>query len=162
VHHALSQGYRRPLCINLPKQSLAWSLRQEGLRRACQAFGLAPEALLQYDLSDHDAYGETAAILDRHIIEGRPQFDILICGNDRIAFCAYQLLLGRGLKIPGDVAVLGYDNMIGIAELFIPPLTTVQLPYYEIGRRAARHLIENLEVSGAQPVDCPLVVRASL
>ncbi|MNG32945.1 HTH-type transcriptional repressor CytR [compost metagenome] len=72
------------------------------------------------------------------------------------------MLLGRGLKIPSDVAVLGYDNMIGIAELFIPPLTTVQLPYYEIGRRAARHLIENLEVSGAQPVDCPLVVRASL
>jgi DNA-binding LacI/PurR family transcriptional regulator len=70
--------------------------------------------------------------------------------------------LGRGLKIPDDVAVLGYDNMIGIAELFIPPLTTVQLPYYEIGRNAARHLIEALEVSGAQPVDCPLVDRASL
>jgi DNA-binding LacI/PurR family transcriptional regulator len=52
--------------------------------------------------------------------------------------------------------------MIGIAELFIPPLTTVQLPYYEIGRQAARHLIESLEVSGPQPVDCPLVVRASL
>ena len=162
VHHALSQGYRRPLCINLPKKSLAWHLRQKGMQRACQAFGLAPDALLQYDLSDHDAYGETAAILDRHIMDGRPQFDILICGNDRIAFCAYQLLLGRGLKIPDDVAVLGYDNMIGIAELFIPPLTTVQLPYYEIGRRAARHLIEALDVSGAQPVDCPLVARTSL
>lgn len=162
MQHALSQGYRRPLCINLPRKSLAWGLRQRGLQRACQAVGLAPEALLQYDLSDHDAYGETAAILDRHIVDGRPQFDILVCGNDRIAFCAYQLLLGRGLKIPDDVAVLGYDNMIGIAELFIPPLTTVQLPYYEIGRQAARHLIENLEVTGAQPVDCPLVVRASL
>ncbi|MBK5541945.1 LacI family DNA-binding transcriptional regulator [Pseudomonas sp. TH05] len=162
VHHALSQGYRRPLFINLPRQSLAWELRQKGMQRACQAFGLAHDGLLQYDLSEHDAYGETAAILERHIIEGRPQFDILICGNDRIAFCAYQLLLGRGLKIPTDVAVLGYDNMIGIAELFIPPLTTVQLPYYEIGRNAARHLIETLEVSGAQPVDCPLVVRASL
>jgi len=72
------------------------------------------------------------------------------------------VLLGRGLKIPDDVAVLGYDNMIGIAELFIPPLTTVQLPYYEIGRRAARHLIDAVEVSGAQSVDCPLVARASL
>jgi DNA-binding LacI/PurR family transcriptional regulator len=162
VHHALSLGYKRPLCINLPKQSLAWGLRQKGLQRACQAFGLAPDTLLQYDLSDHDAYSETAAILDRHVIDGRPQFDILICGNDRIAFCAYQLLLGRGLKIPDDVAVLGYDNMIGIAELFIPPLTTVQLPYYEIGRQAARHLIETLELSGTQRVDCPLVVRTSL
>ncbi|GFZ60660.1 LacI family transcription regulator [Pseudomonas amygdali pv. eriobotryae] len=162
LHHAFSQGYRRPLFINLPKKSLAWKIRQAGMQRACQAFGLATGELLQYDLSEHDAYGETAAILERHMIDGRPQFDILICGNDRIAFCAYQLLLGRGLKIPGDVAVLGYDNMIGISELFIPALTTVQLPYYEIGRNAARYLIDGLEVSGAQPVDCPLVVRESL
>ncbi len=162
LHHAFSKGYRRPLFINLPKQSLAWEIRQAGMQRACEAFGLAGDELLQYNLSEHDAYWETAAILARHMVDGRPQFDILICGNDRIAFCAYQLLLGQGLKIPGDVAVLGYDNMIGIAELFIPALTTVQLPYYEIGRNAARHLIESLEVSGSQPVDCPLVVRESL
>ena len=132
------------------------------MSRALQAFGIAPDELLQYDLSAHDAYGETATILDRHIMDGRAQFDILICGNDRIAFCAYQVLLARGLNIPGDVAVLGYDNMIGIAELFLPPLTTVQLPYYDIGRRAARHLIEGLELSGTQLVDCPLVIRESL
>ncbi|ALD98936.1 MULTISPECIES: LacI family DNA-binding transcriptional regulator [Pseudomonas] len=162
LNHAFSKGYRRPLFINLPKQSLAWEIRQAGMLRACEAFGLTRDELLQYNLSEHDAYWETAAILARHMIDGRPQFDILICGNDRIAFCAYQLLLGQGLKIPGDVAVLGYDNMIGIAELFIPALTTVQLPYYEIGRNAARHLIESLEVSGSQPVDCPLVIRESL
>jgi DNA-binding LacI/PurR family transcriptional regulator len=162
VRHALSQGYRRPLCINLPSQSLAWELRQKGMQRAFAEFGLAPDQVLQYDLSAHDAYDETPSILDRHIVDGRAQFDILICGNDRIAFCAYQVLLARGLKIPGDVAVLGYDNMIGIAELFIPPLTTVQLPYYEIGQRAAQHLIDSLEVSGTQRVDCPLVTRASL
>ena len=162
VQHALSQGYRRPLCINLPSQSLAWELRQKGMQRAFDEFGLVPGDLLQYDLSAHDAYGETLTILDRHIVEGRAQFDILICGNDRIAFCAYQVLLARGLKIPTDVAVLGYDNMIGIAELFLPPLTTVQLPYYEIGQRAARNLIEALEVTGTQRVDCPLVIRASL
>lgn len=162
VQHALRQGYRRPLCINLPSQSLAWGLRQKGMQRAFAEAGLAPADLLQYDLSTHDAYGETPGILERHIVEGRPQFDILICGNDRIAFCAYQVLLARGLKIPGDVAVLGYDNMIGIAELFLPPLTTVQLPYYEIGQRAARHLIDALETPGPQLVDCPLVLRASL
>ncbi|PBP41479.1 transcriptional regulator [Pseudomonas syringae] len=162
LNHTFSKGYRRPLFINLPKQSLAWEIRQAGMLRACEAFGLTRDELLQYNLSEHDAYWETAAILARHMIDGRPQFDILICGNDRIAFCAYQLLLGQGLKIPGDVAVLGYDNMIGIAELFIPALTTVQLPYYEIGRNAARHLIESLEVSGSQPVDCPLVIRESL
>lgn len=162
VRQALKQGYRRPLCINLPSQSVAWGLRQKGMRRAFEACGLPAQAALQYDLSAHDSYGETQTILDRHIVEGRPEFDILICGNDRIAFCAYQLLLARGLKIPGDVAVLGYDNMIGIAELFLPPLTTVQLPYYEIGQQAALHLIEGRERSGTQLVDCPLVTRQSV
>jgi DNA-binding LacI/PurR family transcriptional regulator len=59
VHRALSQGYRHPLCINLPNQSLAWELRQKGLQRAFQAFNLAPDAVLQYDLSAHDSYVET-------------------------------------------------------------------------------------------------------
>lgn len=42
----------------------------------------------------------------------------MICGNDRIAFMVYQTLLGQGLRIPQDVAVVGYDNMVGIGDLF--------------------------------------------
>ncbi|EGH48946.1 LacI transcriptional regulator, partial [Pseudomonas syringae pv. pisi str. 1704B] len=47
LHHAFSKGYRRPLFINLPKQSLAWEIRQAGMQRACEAFGLAGDELLQ-------------------------------------------------------------------------------------------------------------------
>lgn len=67
----------------------------------------------------------------------------------------YQTLLGQGLRIPDDVAVIGYDNMVGIGELFLPPLTTVQLPHYEIGRLSALHIINGEEHQETTRVESP-------
>lgn len=135
VRYALKRGYRNPLCINLPQTSLAWEQRQLGLARALAEAGIPAADVAQYNLSRDDAYQETIAVLESRLrdLQGRPAFDLLVCGNDRIALVAYQYLLSRGLRIPDQVAVLGYDNMIGVAELFYPPLSTVQLPYYEMG-----------------------------
>ncbi len=162
VRTALARGYRRPLAINLPRHSPAWPLRQAGLLRACREAALA-DALGQYDLSADDAYDETRDELERRFATPASAPDVLICGNDRIALVAYQWLLARGLRIPQDVAVLGYDNMVGVAELFHPPLTTVQLPHFELGRQAALHLIEDRPSHQARhELACPLVDRASL
>ncbi|CAN7540883.1 LacI family DNA-binding transcriptional regulator [Pseudomonas sp. LjRoot263] len=163
VRQVLNRGYRRPLCINLPQSNLAWEERQEGLVRALTEAGLSAVDVPQYSLSTDDAYGETVVALEQQLrgSKGKPVFDLLICGNDRIALVAYQYLLGRGLRIPVDVAVLGYDNMIGVAELFYPPLSTVQLPYYEMGRRAAQHVIESRDEPTIHRVTCPLVERES-
>lgn len=163
VRYALKRGYRSPLCINLPQSSLAWEQRQQGLARAFAEAGIAVADVPQYNLSRDDAYQETIAVLESRLgeLQGRPAFDLLVCGNDRIALLAYQYLLSRGLRIPDQVAVLGYDNMIGVAELFFPPLSTVQLPYYEMGRRAAQYLIERREQPAIHRVACPLVERES-
>ncbi|WP_339071561.1 LacI family DNA-binding transcriptional regulator [Pseudomonas idahonensis] len=163
IQHALKRGYRRPLCINLPQASLAWEQRQLGLCRALTEAGISVADVPQYSLSQDDAYQETIAALETQLqaSQGAPAFDLLICGNDRIALLAYQYLLSRGLRIPQDVAVLGYDNMIGVAELFYPPLSTVQLPYYEMGRRSAQYLIERWEQPTIHRVACPLVERES-
>ncbi|MGE8353104.1 MAG: LacI family DNA-binding transcriptional regulator [Pseudomonas protegens] len=163
VRHALKRGYRSPLCINLPQASLAWEQRQLGLCRALAEAGISVADVPQYSLSQDDAYQETVAVLEAQLREsqGTPAFDLLICGNDRIALVAYQYLLSRGLRIPNQVAVLGYDNMIGVAELFYPPLSTVQLPYYEMGRRSAQYIIERRSEPGIQRVECPLVERES-
>lgn len=163
VRYALKRDYRSPLCINLPQSSLAWEQRQLGLARAFAEAGIAVADVPQYNLSRDDAYQETIAVLESRLgeLQGRPAFDLLVCGNDRIALLAYQYLLSRGLRIPDQVAVLGYDNMIGVAELFYPPLSTVQLPYYEMGRRAAQYLIERREQPAIHRVACPLVERES-
>ena len=163
VRQVLKRGYRHPLCINLPQASLAWEPRQLGLRRALTEAGMSADDVPQYNLSTDDAYQETIGVLENQLrgLKGRPAFDLLICGNDRIALVAYQFLLGRGLRIPAEVAVLGYDNMIGVAELFYPPLSTVQLPYYEMGRRAAQYVIEGRNETTIHRVECPLVERES-
>ena len=163
VRQALRQGYRRPLCINLPQSSMAWGLRQCGLTRALGEAGIDAAQVPQYDLSNDEGYQETLVVLEQKLREGEGQapFDLLICGNDRIALVAYQYLLSRGLRIPQDVAVLGFDNMVGVAELFYPPLSTVQLPYYDMGRRAVLHLIEGLDDCAVHKVACPLVERES-
>ena len=163
VRQALRQGYRRPLCINLPQSSMAWGLRQSGLARALGEAGIDAAQVPQYDLSNDDGYQETMVVLEQQLREdqGPAPFDLLICGNDRIALVAYQYLLSRGLRIPQDVAVLGFDNMVGVAELFYPPLSTVQLPYYDMGRRAVLHLIEGLDDCAVHKVACPLVERES-
>lgn len=163
VRQALRQGYRRPLCINLPQSSMAWGLRQSGLARALGEAGIDAAQVPQYDLSNDDGYQETMVVLEQQLREdqGTAPFDLLICGNDRIALVAYQYLLSRGLRIPQDVAVLGFDNMVGVAELFYPPLSTVQLPYYDMGRRAVLHLIEGLDDCAVHQVACPLIERES-
>ncbi|WP_145600997.1 LacI family DNA-binding transcriptional regulator [Yersinia frederiksenii] len=158
----LRRGYRRPLCIYLPESSLAGKARRAGVEKAWQESTLPPEQLRQYHLASGDEYyQDVISLLNRHCPDGKPDFDVLICGNDRIAFLAYQVLLAKGITIPQQVAVMGYDNMVGIGELFLPPLTTVQLPHYDIGREAALHLIERRESRLTHRLPCPLLERAS-
>ncbi len=63
----------------------------------------------------------SASLLNDHFKSGKPDFDVLICGNDRAAFVAYQVLLAKGVRIPQDVAVMGFDNLVGVGHLFLPP-----------------------------------------
>ncbi len=86
----------------------------------------------------------------------------MVCGNDRIAFLVYQVLLSRGIRIPQDVAVLGYDNMVGIGDLFLPPLSTVQLPHYDIGRLSALHIINGDTHRETVRVNSPWLQRGSM
>lgn len=89
----------------------------------------------------------------------------IFCGNDKIAMNCYSALGELGLRVPEDVAVIGFDNIAHIAEGLLPALTTMQLPHYEMGRWAVQYLMDNrgrmLEpVQMALP--CPLVRRASV
>ena len=71
-------------------------------------------------------------------------------------------LLAQGLRIPEDVAVVGYDNMVGIGDLFLPPLSTVQLPHYEIGRLSALHIINGDSHRDTIKVPSPWLPRESV
>ncbi|MFP2420860.1 LacI family DNA-binding transcriptional regulator [Pseudescherichia vulneris] len=162
VQALLAAGYRRPLCLHLPVNHLATLRRREGLDRACREANINPETLehcyMQYG-DEH--YRDIPDILRAYIVKGQPQFDSVICGNDRIAFMVYQTLLTQGIRIPQDIAVLGYDNLVGIGNLFLPPLSTVQLPHYEIGRLSTLHIINGDSHREKVLVDSPWLMRES-
>lgn len=163
VQALLAAGHRQPLCLHLPKHHLATLRRRQGLERACRQAGINPDTLMHVYMEHGDEhYRDIPAIVLAHIKQGNPMFDSVICGNDRIAFMVYQTLLAQGLRIPQDVAVVGYDNMVGIGELFLPPLSTVQLPHYEIGRHAALHIIQGKMQTDTVKIPAPLLNRDSI
>lgn len=55
---------------------------------------------------------------------------------------------------------MGFDNLVGVGHLFLPPLTTIQLPHDIIGREAALRIIEGRE-GGRRQIPCPLLIRCS-
>lgn len=85
------------------------------------------------------------------------------CVNDWVALGCYEALKEMGLSIPGDVSVIGCDND-ELAGLMRPGLTTMQLPHYELGRRAIELLLNPDEPrpEGAVRIACPLVRRDSV
>jgi LacI family transcriptional regulator len=91
--------------------------------------------------------------------------DAIVAANDLIAIGVLDVTRARGLRVPEDVALTGYDD-IDAASLVSPPLTTIANPAREIGRACARLLLERLdgdvtEVTRAVALSNRLVVRDS-
>ncbi len=94
----------------------------------------------------------------------------IFCFNDRKAMGTYQALAHLGKSIPDDVAIVGFDNQELIAPFLHPPLTTMELPHYEMGQWAIQHLLGLIESPDTQnghvPVqhfcECPLIERSSI
>jgi LacI family transcriptional regulator len=89
----------------------------------------------------------------------------IFCANDLMAVGCYEALHELGLRIPDDVAVMGYDDR-EIAQHLHPPLTTVLLPHYEMGSIATEMLLDAASGSTSRPrqikVECPIVKRGSV
>ncbi|MCV6005009.1 substrate-binding domain-containing protein, partial [Escherichia coli] len=70
--------------------------------------------------------------------------EAIFCGSDYMAMGCYQAIAELGLKIPQDVAVVGYDNQQIASESF-PALTSVELPYSDMGKLAIESLMALIE-----------------
>ncbi|KGQ47134.1 substrate-binding domain-containing protein [[Haemophilus] felis] len=159
----IKQGYQRPLFLHIPHNYIATERRKSGFEKAWYSQEKVSEPVSFFMEADGEDYKQGAEPLMKILESNHTEFpfDVVICGNDRIAFVAYQLLLSKGFRIPEDVAVVGYDNTVGMSHLFIPSLTTVELPHYEMGKQAALHLIENRTHSDTCLLQCPLIIGKS-
>ena len=77
-------------------------------------------------------------------------FTAIVAANDLIALGCYRALRAHGREVPDDVSVVGYNGSRWCDE-FNPPLTSIHVPKYEIGRHAARLLLALLDAPGSTP-----------
>ena len=165
--YLLARGHRRVAFINDIELVPAQIARLQGYKEALAAFDVPfQDQLVCMGHSDpRGGYECGKALLSR---PDRPT--ALFCFNDRMAMGVYDAARELGLSIPHDVAVVGYDNHEIIAAHLQPPLTTMQLPHYEMGTWAVKKLLQL--IGGEEPADavrpiqhliqCPIIERASV
>jgi LacI family transcriptional regulator len=156
------KGHRRIGFINNIDAIPATFGRLAGYQEVLASYGLAyDERLVQRMQSDSGGGYDGAQALMQ--LPDPPT--AIFCFNDRMAMGAYDAVRKIGRSIPEDVAIIGFDDEEMISAHLYPPLTTVQLPHYEMGQWAIDFLSTH---SGATlpPVqhlmDCPLISRASI
>ncbi len=155
VEHLIALGHRRIAHIAGRARSNVALQRIKGYRAALQAAGIAPdEALIA--LGDFSVASGEAAMRRLLAIEPRPT--AVFCGNDEMAIGVIRAARARGLHVPGDLSVVGFDD-VPLAAAYDPPLTTVQQPRHEMGRAAAALLIDQLADEHHPRDDAPLPHR---
>lgn len=143
----LRAGHRRIAYVTLPPRMIATELRSAGWRTALEQAGIAPDPAL-IPAGVDQTYAEDGSLLEDVISRLLAMDDppTVICfGNDEMAMRGYGILRSRGVDVPGDISVAGYDNYRAIAETLYPPLTTVDLAYHDIGRAAADQLLQRID-----------------
>ncbi|MCU0791464.1 MAG: LacI family transcriptional regulator, partial [Opitutaceae bacterium] len=139
TRHLLALGHRRFAFCNGPASLRDAQERARGFHDSLHAAGLAtPDHLCLHDEFTYDA-GRRCA--DR-LYPFREQFTAVVCGNDEIALGLMDEFAQRGLSCPRDLSVVGHDNS-HLSERHTPGLTTVRMPWIEMGK-AAVELVEEL------------------
>jgi LacI family transcriptional regulator len=133
--------------------------RTEGYRAALDSAGLpfSPDLVQPGDF--HEAAGFLATT---RLVEGRSLFSAIFAANDQMAYGARLALHRKGLRVPEDVSLIGFDDLPG-SMYTTPPLTTVQQPVEEMGRAAAEAMLRMLRggQGNVEKMDVRLIIRES-
>ena len=161
VTHLIGLGHRCIGFISLPLTRTTGRERFEGYQRALRENGL-PVARARVRISNAKQPGGHAAALD--LLTSQPCLTALFAANNLTTLGALDAIRERGLEIPDDISIIGFDDMPW-ATLLRPPLTAIAQPTYELGQQAAELLLARLKDPG-RPVshvqlNTTLVVRGS-
>ncbi|MFD6293868.1 LacI family DNA-binding transcriptional regulator [Streptomyces sp. NPDC060235] len=159
TEHLIGLRHRRIAHLAGPRQLLCSRARADGFRAAMEAAELdVPADHVRYgQFNDRSGHEETNALLDEAERTGRPWPTALFAASDLQAFGAYTALRERGLRIPHDISVVGFDD-VPIARWSDPTLTTVRQPLQAMAAMAARTLLRLID---GEDVDLPRVELAT-
>ncbi|WP_299908513.1 LacI family DNA-binding transcriptional regulator [uncultured Paracoccus sp.] len=149
----IAAGHRRIAYVTLMREMVATRLRLQGYHDALAEAGIAADPAL-VAAGYREGYAQDGALVENAIdaLLALDQPPTVICfGNDEMAMRGYGILRSRGLAIPDDISVAGYDDYRAIAETLFPPLTTVELAYRQLGEVAAAQLLARIEGQGDLP-----------
>lgn len=160
VEHLLQLGHERVATITGPLNMCSGQDRLEGYRQALAARGIPVDEDLIAE-GDFTEQGGQAAM--RRLLPHRPT--AVFAASDMMAVGAIKVLREAGLRVPEDVAVVGFDD-IPLASMVEPPLTTVRQPIEQLGSMAVELLVSLMENPGEETVHrvvlpTELVIRAS-
>ena len=150
AEHLIDLGHVQVAYLTLQQTSVATHLRKEGFLNAFRVCGLAAPFVIEGVSAAYkpgDFAKETAELQSvlNQVLALDPRPTALFCGNDKMAMAVYGMLQERDLKIPQHMSVLGFDDFAMITELMRPQLSSVSLPYFEMGQIAVQTLITTIE-----------------
>jgi len=146
TEHLLAQGRRRIGHITGPLSWWEARERRRGWETALRMAGLITQTTW-WEEGDWSAMSGREAM--ERLLARCLQMDAVFVQNDQMALGAIKALRSHGLRVPEDVALVGFDD-IPEAAYFEPPLTTIRQDLHELGRIAVQSLLELIEVSEAQ------------
>jgi LacI family transcriptional regulator len=155
--HLIEQGHRRIAFIAGPPNHEDAIERLDGYRIALEEAGIAFDA----ELVEQGDYLETGGVaaMERLFARG-PSFSAVFCSNDQSAYGARLTIFRRGLRVPEDISLVGFDDL-PTSSYMTPPLTTVRQPTYEIGRLAAQAIVQMIRKQpiALKTIPLTLVIR---
>ena len=158
TQHLLDLGHRTVAHVAGPGDWLEAQAREAGWRDTLQAAGAPIPEPMAGDWSPRSGYeiGQKLA--------ADKELTAIFVANDQMALGVLRALHEAGRRIPGDISVVGFDD-VPEAPYFMPPLTTIRQDFDEMGRRGLKLLLETMEDPDGPPrhleVDPELIVRAS-
>jgi LacI family transcriptional regulator len=163
TEHLIRLGRRRIAHVTGPESFEAVRLRRDGYRKALTQAGFQEQEGFYLSGVWSETWGREAAA---QLFDARPisQPDAVFCGNDQIARGMADALRERGIAVPDQVAIVGFDNWEIMAAATRPPLTTIDMNLSELGREAGLRLIRMIAgepMRGVHRLPCSLIIRAS-
>jgi LacI family transcriptional regulator len=156
TRYLLELGHRRIGYVVGPTEQKAARDRFEGYKAAMAEFGIAFDPSLARYGNDHFDSGFRAV---HDLLDKDPRPTAIFCNNDEMAAGANAAVFEKGLRVPSDVSVAGFDD-IPLSRQIWPPLTTVRQPIYEMAMTATNLLVSLLK--GQEPSDLAVEIPTEL
>jgi LacI family transcriptional regulator len=143
VNYLLDKGHRSIACVSSTKLNLPMADRMNGYKKALLQKGLHYNEQLVFDVGD-DTMTEGLLVADKVLNSPLKPTAVFVPAGDMVAIGVIKEAKKRGLKLPADLAVVGFDD-IPAAEVVEPMLTTVRQPKLEMGDFAINMIIDKME-----------------